>query len=300
MPTAFVNGIDIYFERDGSGRPLLFLNGSGSTLEGSKMLIDPFRARADVVAHDQRGLGRTSVPAGPYTMADYAADAAALLDHVGWPTCAVVGVSFGGMVAQELAVTWPERIERLALVCTSPGGPDAASYPLHTLAELDEADRGAVAIRLLDTRFTPEWLATHDSDRMLAQFMAQRSTPAPDSDAASRATASRVPTERARGAREGPPQPAALGERSEQEARDGAREQLLARSGHDVCDRLGRITCPTFVAAGRYDGIAPLGNAEAIAARVPGSTLHVYEGGHAFFAQDPAAIPDVIDFLTTP
>ncbi|HEY1740479.1 MAG TPA: alpha/beta hydrolase [Acidimicrobiia bacterium] len=263
MPTAFVNGIDVYFERDGSGRPLLFLNGSGSTLEGSKLLIDPFRARCDVLAHDQRGLGRTTIPPGQYTMADYAADAAALLDHVGWGTCAVVGVSFGGMVAQELAVTWPERIERLALVCTSPGGPDSASYPLHTLAGLDEAERGALAIRLLDTRFTPEWQATHDSDRMLAQFMAERSTPAPDSDAAR-----------------------------------GAREQLQARAAHDVCDRLHRITCPTYVAAGRYDGIAPLANAEAIVARVPSATLHVYEGGHAFFAQDPAAIPDVIDFLT--
>ena len=55
-------------------------------------------------------------------MAQYAADAAALLDHVGWDRCAVVGVSFGGMVAQEFAVTCPERITRLALVCTSPGG----------------------------------------------------------------------------------------------------------------------------------------------------------------------------------
>ena len=60
-----------------------------------------------------------------------------------------------------------------------------------------------------------------------------------------------------------------------------------------------RITCPTFVAAGRFDGIAPLANSEAIASRVPGATLHVYEGGHAFFAQDPRALPEVIDFLAS-
>ncbi len=258
MPTAFANGIDVYFERAGSGRPLLFLNGSGATLETSKLLIDPFRARCDTLAHDQRGLGRTAVPPGPYSMADYAADAAALLDHVGWTRCAVVGVSFGGMVAQELAVTWPERVERLALVCTSPGGPDAASYPLHTLADLTAEERAALAPLLLDTRFTPEWLAEHDGDRMLAEFMARRSAPTP-----------------------------------------GAIEQLAARAGHDACDRLPRITCPTFVAAGRYDGIAPVANAEAICARVPNATLHVYEGGHAFLAQDAAAIPDVLDFLTS-
>src|SRR5215475_7324379 len=127
MPTAHLNGIDVYFEREGSGRPLLYLNGSGATLDGSALFIDPFRKAADTVAADQRGLGNTEIPPGPYSMADYAADALALADHVGWPTFALVGVSFGGMVAQEVAVTAPERIERLALLCTSPGGPDNAS-----------------------------------------------------------------------------------------------------------------------------------------------------------------------------
>src|SRR5262245_51649738 len=144
MPTAHVNGIDVYYERSGEGPPLLFLNGSGATLETSKLLIDPFRERFDVVAHDQRGLGHTEVPAEPYSMADYAADALALLDEVGWATCRVAGISFGGMVAQELAVTAPERVERLALLCTSPGGEGGASYPLHELADMDEAEQARV------------------------------------------------------------------------------------------------------------------------------------------------------------
>ena len=68
-------------------------------------------------------------------------------------------------------------------------------------------------------------------------------------------------------------------------------------SRHDVTDRLGAVTCPTLVASGRYDGIAPPANGEAIAARVRGAQFRVYEGGHTFFAQDPAALPDVIAFL---
>jgi pimeloyl-ACP methyl ester carboxylesterase len=64
-----------------------------------------------------------------------------------------------------------------------------------------------------------------------------------------------------------------------------------------VFDRLGRIACPTLVAGGSYDGIAPLANSEAIAAAIPGAELRVYEGGHAFFAQDPQAFPDVVDFV---
>jgi pimeloyl-ACP methyl ester carboxylesterase len=262
VPSTPLNGITVHYERSGRGRRLLFLNGSGATLAGSALLLGPFRTRFDLLAHDQRGLGRTSIPPGPYSMADYAADAAALLDHVGWDTCAVVGISFGGMVAQELAVTWPERIERLALLCTSPGGEGRASYPLHDLADLDPAERAAVGARLLDTRFTPEWLADRADDRMLAEMMA------------SRGAASRSGDERR-----------------------GEIEQLDARRRHDVWDRLGRITCPTLVAAGRYDGIAPPSNAEAIVSQVVGAELRLYDGGHAFFAQDRAALPDVLDFL---
>jgi len=85
-------------------------------------------------------------------------------------------------------------------------------------------------------------------------------------------------------------------ERSAEQVR-GEREQLLARSRHDVTDRLGRITSPTLVAAGRYDGIAPPANSEAIAARIPGADLRMYEGGHVFITQDRAALPEIMDFL---
>ena len=122
MPTASVNGIELHYHRAGHGPPVLFLNGSGSTLADVAPLLDIVAGQLEVVAHDQRGLGRSAKPPGPYTMADYASDALALLDLVAWPTCRVVGVSFGGMVAQELAVTAPRRVERLALLCTCAAG----------------------------------------------------------------------------------------------------------------------------------------------------------------------------------
>jgi 3-oxoadipate enol-lactonase len=241
---------------------LLFLNGSGSSIATSELLIKLFTGEFEVLVHDQRGLGDSEIPPGPYTMADYAADAAALLDHAGWERARVVGVSFGGMVAQELAVTWPERVERLALLCTSPGGAGGASYPLHELAGRPEAERDRMGLALLDSRFTPEWLAAHPSDRALADMMAARRA----------------------------------GTKTREQLR-GEELQLEARSHHDVSDRLERITSPTLVACGRFDAIAPPSNGEAIAARIRGADLRVYEGGHAFFAQDPAALPDVISFL---
>ncbi len=262
MTTATANGIEIYYERSGEGPPLLFFNGSFSTLDATRAMVAVYADRFDVVAHDQRGLGRTSIPPGPYSMADYAADAAALLDHVGWDSCRVVGTSFGGMVAQEFAVTYPERVERLALLCTSPGGVGGPSYPLEQLRDLPAAERAELSMRLLDSRFDAEWLASHPGDRVLAEGLASRA-----------------------GTTEGT------------EAARGEQEQLGARAGHDVCDRLGQITCPTLVAAGRYDGIAPMANGENIASRITGAELRTYEGGHIFFMQDPAAIPDVLDFL---
>jgi 3-oxoadipate enol-lactonase len=261
VPTARVNGIRVYYEHAGEGPRVIFLNGSGTSIASSGPLIDAFRGRFEVVVHDQRGLGETDIPPGPYTMQDYAVDALGLLDAIGWESCRVFGVSFGGMVALELAVTAPGRVERLAVACTSPGGAGGASYPLHELEALDADERGALASRLLDTRFDGDWLAAHPADRALVEQLAAR------------------------------------GREKSDEQRRGEREQLLARRGHDVTARLDRIACPTLVAAGRYDGIAPVPNSEAIASRVRGADLRVYEGGHIFFAQDPRALPEIFDFL---
>ena len=265
MPAVVANGIELYYERRGRGPGLLFFNGSGATLASSAPLIWSFADRFDVVAHDQRGLGRTEIPPGPYTMADYARDAAALLDHLGWATCRVIGVSFGGMVAQEFAVTWPRRVERLALVCTSPGGIGGASYPLHQLAARPPDERAAIGLHILDTRFTPEWLAGHPTDRVLVEMMAAR----------------------------------AAGPKSDDQLR-GEAAQLEARRDHDVCARLPAIGCPTLVACGRFDGIAPPANGQWIAAHVSGAVLRLYDGGHAFFVQDPMALPEIAAFLASP
>jgi pimeloyl-ACP methyl ester carboxylesterase len=262
MAQAHVNGIDLHYERGGAGPRVLFLNGSGSTLEQMAPLLGVLRSRFDLLAHDQRGLGRTEVPEGPYSMADYARDAIALLDEVGWTSCRVVGISFGGMVALEMAVTVPDRVERLALLCTSPGGADHASYPLHELEDLSEDERAKVQLKLMDTRFDAAWLAEHPTDRAFVEAAADRW---------------RMP-------------------KSDRQRR-GEREQLHARRDHDVVDRLGRITGPVLVAAGRFDGIAPPANSEVIASSVPDAELRVYEGGHLFVVQDRRALPEVMDFL---
>src|SRR5271163_3274720 len=101
MTTARIGGIDIYYKKAGSGPKLLFFNGSGATLAGTAALIAPFVAEFEVVAADQRGVGGTSLPDEDYSMADLASDARSLVDHLGWDHFCIVGMSFGGMIAQE-------------------------------------------------------------------------------------------------------------------------------------------------------------------------------------------------------
>ncbi len=262
MPTARLNGIDIQYEVLGSGPRLLVCNGSGATIAAATPMIDKLTARFEVLIHDQRCLGRTTVPDATPTMADYAADAAALLDHVGWTTARVFGISFGGMVAQEFAVTWPQRVERLALLCTSPGGGGGSSFPLHTIPSLPAGEQELLRLRLADSRYDAEFLAAHPFDQRLV-------------DLASAGRAAPRTAEQLR----------------------GEVMQLEARSHHDVWDRLGAITCPTLVACGEFDALAPPANSEAISSRIAGSELRRYQGGHAFVWQDRQAWPDIRGFL---
>ncbi len=261
--TAQRDELTIHYVRVGEGPRLLLCNGSGASIAGSRPLIEFLAQRFDVVVHDQRGLGLT----GPgdesrFTMRDYALDAACVMDAVKWDRAHVVGISFGGMVALEFAVESPDRIDRLALLCTSSGGAGGSSFPLESLAGLSESERRDRMRHILDSRFTDEWLETHPADRALLAALTTRASRAPSS-----------------------------------EQRRGIAGQLRARSAHDVFDRLGKITSPTLVAAGRYDGQAPLANSEVLASRIPHAQLQVFEGGHLFARQDPTALPSIAAFL---
>jgi len=258
VPRCDANGVSLYYERSGSGAHLLVISGTGGDLrDGLRVSDGPLGRSFEVLAYDQRGLGRSSTPPSPYGMADFADDAAALLEHVGWDDCLVLGVSFGGMVAQELAIGHPAKVRRLVLACTSAGGAGGASFPLHELVDLDPEERAVTQMELLDTRWDASWHRAHPE---MAAMIHQR----------------------ARLDRAGEP---------------GFANQLAARARHDTSARLGGIACPTLVCGGRYDGIAPPANSEFLAASIPGARLALFEGGHPFFVQDPAALPAITAFL---
>jgi len=105
--TSFVTigGVRLRLAVAGTGPPLMFLFGSGraGTIDHAKPLLDQFTDRFTVACPDQRGLGQSDIPPGPWTMTDYADDAFGIADHLGWEKFSVMGLSFGGMVGLEMA-----------------------------------------------------------------------------------------------------------------------------------------------------------------------------------------------------
>jgi 3-oxoadipate enol-lactonase len=262
MPFTTVRDLRLYYELHGDGPATLAISGSGGDLRTSRPESSPLNRELRVLHYDQRGLGRTSPGDHPPTMADFADDAAALLDDVGWPSAHVVGTSFGGMVALELALRHPDRVERLVLNCTSPGGPNP-SYPIHELQELPPGDRLEAWLAVLDDRYDP---GAEEPVPGLGAFYGDLRT-------------------------------RFLDERDEASLA-GYRAQLEARRHHDVVDRLGDIAAPTLVCAGRHDAIAPLPNAELLARSIPDARLEIFDGGHLFLLQDRRAFTTIRAHLT--
>lgn len=265
MPFIGVRDLNMYYESAGSGPRLLYISGTGGDLRRKPSIFErPVAERFEVLSFDQRGLGQTSKPETEYTMADYAADAVGLLDALGWDRCHVMGVSFGGMVAQEIAIRYPERVDRLVLACTGSGGAGGASYPLHNHLDDTPQQRVERQLALADIRKDGAWRATHADEyaALVEQGLA--------------------------GAMLGADEPGRV---------EGYRRQLMARKGLDTFDRLPSVTARTFICGGRYDGIAPIVNQEALLRQVPNAQLELFEGGHGFLNEDPRAFERVIAFL---
>jgi 3-oxoadipate enol-lactonase len=259
MPSTTVNGIDLYYEETGSGPPLLLIAGLSGTSQGWEVLQPAMSERFRVIAFDNRGAGRSSAPTGPYTTRQMADDAAALLDHLGIERAHVIGHSMGGMIAQELALAHPERVDRLVLLGTAARLHPLISGPwLNTWVQAVEpgTDPRDVVLFLMPWFFTPAFMAHHDQvEAALAEWLSDP-YPAPAHGVAAQAAASRA---------------------------------------HDTLDRLPRIAAPTLVLVGAEDIVTPVTCSRELAAGIPGACLQVLERcGHIPDAEYPEAVSDAL------
>lgn len=242
------NGLHFYLDIRGFGPRVLFIGGSAWDLRNEpNPLNSSLTHDFQVACYDQRGLGQSDKPPGPYVMRDYVNDAVAVMQSLSWNTAHIVGYSFGGMVAQELAIQCPELVERLVIAVSSPGGDAGASYPIETLLDLEPYERARRSLEIADTRFDAEYQKQHAKQAQLnieKRIQKQQIDP------------------------------------QDTNKRHGLKEQLNARASHDTSQRLHTIKAPTLIVSGRYDGQASLSGQRYMHQHIERSEFYTLEGSH--------------------
>lgn len=122
MPVAPVNGVDLYYNVQGKGEPLLLIMGLGGPRQSWFLQVRAFRRHYQVITFDNRGVGQTDDGGRPFTVRAMVEDTIALLDHLSIDSAHVLGYSLGGIVAQLVAAEHPERVRKLILASTTPLG----------------------------------------------------------------------------------------------------------------------------------------------------------------------------------
>lgn len=259
MMQAHNGDVTLVWEETGSGPPVLLVQGLGYPRWGWESLVPLLADRFRVISFDNRGIGESSVPPGPYSAAQMADDALAVLDAAGVDRAHVIGASLGGMIAQELTLTHPERVDRLVLLCTTPGAPNGYPMPEVTLRLFAEAQ-------------------TLDPAESLRRFVVNSLGADPDEELIERIVSRRVAS---------PPDPA------------GWAAQAAAGTTYWGGDRVGQITAPTLIVTGTEDRVVDHRNSELLGELIPDSTVHTLDDvGHLLFLERPQQVASLInDFL---
>lgn len=246
----------LHWQRRGGGAPLLLIQGmAGHHALWGEPLLTALAADFDVVTFDHRGIGESTDPdERDFTVGDLARDAVAVLDVLGWDTAHVMGISMGGMVAQELVLSAPERVRSLVLGCTYCGGSGAslsAVGPLRMLQAMELATRTGDVDAALRVAFEVNVSAPFAAEA--GRYAAFRE--------ASLAVAVPVPV---------------------------VLRQAKAAFAHDASARLPQVTAPTLVVHGTADQMLGYDNAAVVAGAIPGAELHTLDGvGHLFWWEQP-------------
>jgi 3-oxoadipate enol-lactonase len=251
VPHVRVGEVNLFYVEAGQGECLLLIMGLGGDHLAWAFQLAAFATRCRVIAFDNRGAGQSDAPDVAYTTRLMAEDTLGLMDALGIARADVLGVSMGGMIAQELALAAPHRVRSLHLGCT--------------LARPDPFLRAVVAA----WREVRGRLDRATALRAMAPWLFARTTYHERADFVERLLATALTH----------PFPQSL---------TGFLRQVEAVLGHDTRDRLAEIRCPTLVSVGSEDVLVGPGLARELAAAIPGAALEVVpEAGHVYFWERP-------------
>ncbi|HEY8515572.1 MAG TPA: alpha/beta fold hydrolase [Candidatus Binatia bacterium] len=262
MPHATsADGVRLHYETHGTGEPVLLIMGLGSNAYGWHRSLPWLAERYQAITFDNRGVGRSDVPKGAYTIAQMAGDAAAVLDACGIERAHVIGMSLGGMIAQRLALTYPERLRSLVLICTTPGGRNAVPASPEVLQALATGGDDPAEVYRRNAWFLYGEDTRQNHPERIEEDLAERM---------------RIPT-----------------------TPTGYFGQLQAAMHHDTWDELGALRVPTLVLHGEADLLVPTENGRLLAQRIPGAELVLIPGaGHMLQADAGDVLRDaVLGFL---
>jgi 3-oxoadipate enol-lactonase len=257
--------VTLAYDVRGRGSPLVLIQGVGVGRWGWEPVADRLARRFQVITIDNRGIGASDAPPGHYATRMMADDVLAVLDDAGVQQASVVGTSLGGMIAQELALAHPERVERLVLVATIPGGPRSRPMPLGTTYLFAWAPFLTSRAKLREFAQTTLGPTTLRRRPRVARRLAARKLAYPQSESAWRA-------------------------------------QTAAGMLFNPLGRQRRITQPTLIVQGTADQVVDPGNAEVLAGLLPDARVQRFDGaGHLLYWEQPKRfVRAVTDFLADP
>jgi len=264
MPKIKVNDMNIYYEVQGEGCPLVMIMGLGGNIDWwDPRLVHELSNKFKLVMFDNRGAGRTDVSNKQYSIRLFAEDTASLMDALGIPRAYILGISMGGMIAQELALNYPEKVEKLVLCSTFCGGANAVQPPPEVLGML-AADRSTLSPEEI-ARITIRLIFTEDFIKSNVEFVElaiQQMLKAPISN-------------------------------------EAFMRQLNAITEFDTYDRLPQIKKPTLILHGKKDILVPPENASILAKAIPNAKLVYFENSaHGLVEEVDEVISVLLDFLT--
>lgn len=244
--------------RSGSGTPVLLIHGLGYGRWGWAPLESRLVSHHSVITFDNRGIGASSIPPGPYTTSEMAADAVAVLDAAEVERAHVIGTSLGGMIAQELAIGWPARVDRLVLMSTTPGATLGFPMPTETIELLQAAQNMEPAEAL--RRFVLNALGDDPPSDLVDEIVAERMSHPPDPI--------------------------------------GWSAQAAAAADFDAGDRLASLAHRTLAITGMQDRVVDPANTGRLAELITGAQSAFVSGGHLMFWEDPETVSErIIEFL---